>query len=179
MRARLVTSGLATAAVALAGTHALAATAAQSERPPPPAAEGLTSARLLGIAETTAASCGDHHPYDINAVRTTRGAAAQVIWPGAVVGPLDPTPVYAITLRGKFTAYDALIPAGGHPPTGRVISIVVGAAGRLKGQELDFNLTTRPEPHLGSLGPVIRLSAHRRLRTGSLTGAIPEAIPAS
>lgn len=170
-RARFVVSLLAAVVVALVGAHALAATEARSKRPRQPAANGLSSARLLAIAEAVARSCGDRHPYDIEAVRTTRGAAGRVIWPGAGVGA-DPTPVYAITMRGKFTAYTAS-PPGGRAPTGTVISIVVGAKGRLKGQELDFNLTRRPEPDLPRLGTVIRLgqAANGPRATGSGHGA--------
>lgn len=122
-------------------------------------ADGLTAGRLLEIAERTAGNNGDPHPYEIEAVRTTRGAAGRVIWPGAGDGA-DPTPVYAITMRGRFTAYQALLPAGAHFPTGTVISIVVAAAGRLRGEILDFNLTTRPEPDLARLGPVVHLNLH-------------------
>lgn len=125
--------------------------------PPAPrrrhAGAGLTAAQLRGMAEHMARLCGDRHPYAIRAVRTTRGAAGRVIWPGAGVRP-DRTPVYAITMRGRFAASGGL---GPHPPTGTVITMVIGAAGRLRGDELDFNLTRRPEPDLARLGRVIRL----------------------
>lgn len=126
----------------------------------PIVAARLTSAKLLRIAETAAAHNGDRRPYDIEAVRTTRGAAYRIIWPGASGRP-DPTPVYAITMRGTFTGYAASIPAGGHLPTGTVLSIVIAATGSHEG--LDANLTTRPEPNLARLGLIIHLHPRRQL----------------
>jgi hypothetical protein len=154
MKARLVL--LVVAAVAVAGVQAFAATGARVGRVHRPAVGGFTSRQLLKIADAIAAENGDHHPYDIGAVRTTRGAAGDVIWPGPAVDS-DPTPVYAITMRGEFTAYNASTPDDGEFPTGTVISSVIGATGRLKGQGLDFNLTKRPEPDLSKLGTVQKI----------------------
>jgi hypothetical protein len=147
---------LATASViVLTGVRALTASATQPQKVPRPA-DGLTAGQLVAIAKATARRSGDTNPSELEAVRTTRGRAGQLIWPGAGAGS-DRTPVYAITMRGKFTAYQAPIPAGGRLPTGSVISIVVGATGRLKGYGLDFNLTTRPEPNLRAVGRLIPL----------------------
>lgn len=147
MRTRLVLPLLIAAVVVAAGAHALAATSPRMGRAHRAALGGLTSSQLLKIADAIAAQNGDHHPYDIEAVRTTRGTAGNLIWPGPVKNS-DPTPVVVITMRGNFTAYDASTPTDGAYPTGTVISSVIGATGRLRGQGLDGNLTTRPEPKL-------------------------------
>ncbi len=133
-----------------------AAAAAPARAPTLARGGGLTRAALLAIAESTAARFGDRHPRDIEAVRSTRGAAGGLIWPGAGVG-VDRTPVYVITMRGRFTAYYAPV-TGRIFPTGTVISLVVGASGRLRGRELDANLTYRAPPELERLGRVMRLS---------------------
>jgi hypothetical protein len=155
MKARCVLLLLIAGAVAAAGAHALAATRPRVERSHRPAVGGFTSSHLLKIADAIAAENGDHHPYDIEAVRTARGAAGDVIFPGG--GGSDATPVYAITMRGKFTAYNLSTPLDGEFPTGTVISSVIGATGRLRGQGLDFNLTKRPEPDLSKLGTVQKI----------------------
>ncbi|HWE11882.1 MAG TPA: hypothetical protein VG365_00140 [Solirubrobacteraceae bacterium] len=153
MKGRLVLSLLIVAAVAVAGTDAFAAGRARLGRSHRPADGGFTSRQLLKVADAIAAENGDHHPYDIEAVRTTRGAAGGVIWPGPGVD-LDPTRVYVITMRGKFMAYNASTPLDGDLLTGTVISSVIGATGRLRGQGLDANLTKRPEPDLAKLGKI-------------------------
>jgi hypothetical protein len=154
-KARFVLPLLIATAVAVAGAHAVAA-GPRGERSDRPVAGGLRPAQLLKLADAVAVANGDRHPYDIEAVRTTRGAAGAVIWPGAV-DDADPTPVYAITMRGRFTAHNASTPLVGESPAGSVISAVIGATGRLRGQGLDFNLTTRPEPDLAELGAVQKL----------------------
>lgn len=156
IKVRLVLSLLIAAAVAVAGAHAFAATSMRVGGRHPSVVGGFTSSELLKIADAIAAENGDRHPRDIEAVRTTRGAAGDVIWPGPLVNS-DSTPVYAITMRGKFTAYNASTPDDGDFPTGTVISAVIGATGRLRGLGLDFNLTRRPEPDLSKLGAVHKI----------------------
>lgn len=156
IKAKLALPLLTAAAVAVACAHAIATSSPRVRYSHRSALNGLTSSQLLKIADAIAARNGDLHPHDVRAVRTTRGAAAEAIWPGTLVGP-DSTPVYAITMRGRFTAYNASTPADGAFPTGTVISTVIRAAGRLRSQALDFNLTRRPEPDLSKLGAVQRL----------------------
>jgi hypothetical protein len=60
-------------------------------------------------------------------------------------------------MRGKFMAYNASTPLDGDFLTGTVISSVIGATGRLRGQGLDANLTKRPEPDLAKLGKVQKI----------------------
>lgn len=109
--------------------------------------------RLEAIAARAAKANGDPRPDWITVVVTTHGRAL-AIW-----GDSEPTgngaTVYLITMKGRFTAYDASPPAGAALPTGRYLSLVVSAGSF---QVNDANLSPRPPPvSPGSLGPVSHL----------------------
>ena len=106
---------------------------------------------------------GDVHASHVLAVATTHAAALRVATPGDST-PSVPAgmPVYLITMRGRFTAYDSLPPPGGSLPKGTFLAVVVDAT---TFRVTDWGLGTRPSP--------VRLSSLGRVRTLHLAGAVP------
>jgi hypothetical protein len=124
------------------------------------AASGLTPGQLQAIALGHAKMDGEPSPANVRAVTTTHGEAMSLMYPGSPAGAFsdavpDNTPVYLITMTGRFTAYGAMVPRGASLPTGIQETLVVDT----QGQVLDFSLRgpTSAEPDLASAGTVMDL----------------------
>ena len=120
-------------------------------------------ARLTKVAREVARANGDVHASHVLAVATTHAAALRVATPGDST-PSVPAgmPVYLITMRGRFTAYDSSPPSGGSLPKGTFLAVVVDAA---TFRVTDWGLGTRPSP--------VKLSLLGRVHTLRLASAAP------
>jgi hypothetical protein len=118
-------------------------------------------ARLTKIAREMARANGDVHASHVLAVATTHAAALRVATPGDAT-PSVPAgmPVYLITMRGRFTAFDSSPPSGASLPKGTFLAVVVDAA---TFRVTDWGLGTRPSR--------VKLSSLGRVDTLHLTGA--------
>ena len=111
-----------------------------------------TSARLLSIAEGSAARAHEPHPCDIAYVATTRAEADRLAG-GDINGGYSPdAQTYVIAMRGWFTPV-VPVPSGAREPTGGVITLEIDAA---SWQETDFGVGS-VYPHLASAGTVVQL----------------------
>ena len=107
----------------------------------------LSEQLIIGIALNAGAANGDRRPSLIQHVQATRHRANLIAGGDIVPGS---NWCYLIAERGRFVAKDASYPAGGHPPKGSVITLVVDAR---TGDVLDFGLSDR-YPRLRKLGAV-------------------------
>ena len=113
----------------------------------------LNIATLGALALRGAARNGDAHPSKVATVETTHRRALAVMEPGMPVASVDRTPVYLITMDGRFTAYDAPGLMGSALPKGRHLTIIVDAR---TGQDLDGGLEPY-RPRLSTVGRPVRL----------------------
>jgi hypothetical protein len=156
-RAGLLLVTLVAASVAIRGitSHASASSSKTPRVVSAPSAGPATLTDIAAFAQHAAAVDGDSHPVGIQAVRTTEDAAMRLMYPGEASVPgatVDTSPVYLVTMHGRFTAYNA--PYGiGKPPRGSVYTFTVSAA---TGQIRDINLSDRA-PELQKAGAVVRL----------------------
>jgi hypothetical protein len=149
------------AVVRVLPAHEANATRAAGKQCVPPASPrrsgskipAVALARLTKVAREVARANGDVHASHVLAVATTHAAALRVATPGDST-PSVPAgmPVYLITMRGRFTAYDSSPPPGGSLPKGTFLAVVVDAT---TFRVTDWGLSTRPSPvRLSSLGRV-------------------------
>jgi hypothetical protein len=147
-----IIAALACAVLALAGC---ADAPAAAGAPVPASAIG----RLTAIARRAATINGDPAPAWITAVMTSRARALTSATPGDYVPGSARTTVFLVTMRGHFTAVDAIGPPGAKAPTGRYLSLVIDAR---TFQGLDAGISPRAPPVApASLGPVTYLTGHR------------------
>jgi hypothetical protein len=128
---------------------AVPASAVQPARTITSPAVKLSIATIGTLALKAAAGNGDAHPTNVAMVETTHSRALAVMEPGMPIARADRTPVYLITMNGRFTAYDSSPPAGSSLPTGRRLTIIIDAR---TGQGLDGGL----EPYRPRLSTVAR-----------------------
>ena len=107
----------------------------------------LSEHQIMKIALRAAAADGDPKPSLIQHVTGTRYRANLVAGGDIVPGSAW---CYLVAERGRFIAKGASYPAGGHPPKGSVITLVVNAR---TGGVLDFGISDR-YPQLRKLGAV-------------------------
>jgi hypothetical protein len=137
---------------------AVQASAVQASAVPASAVPASAVARLTAIASRAAKANGDPHPSWATAVLTTHAKALTSATPGDFVPGSGGVPVFLVTMRGRFVAYDASVPPGAAAPTGTYLSLVVDAK---TFQALDFGLSPKPPPvSPASLGPVTYLIGH-------------------
>jgi hypothetical protein len=105
------------ALIGLPVTYARASRPTQEAAGIPPKAQ----ARLLLYAETKAALNGDNHPYDIEAIRTTRRQADHLQRVSNPQAGLTEA-VYLVAMRGRFKCDECSLPAGSTAPHGSVIT---------------------------------------------------------
>ncbi len=155
-RTRRGITGLLVGAAAV-GLGIYAAFAGQPARAGDGSAPGLAvtaaaAARLSLIASSFARENGDARPAWIDVVTTTRGKALESATPGDTEPSGNGTTVYLITMKGRFTGYDASPPAGARLPTGTYLSLVVNARTFMI---TDWGLSPHaPSVAPASLGPV-------------------------
>ena len=158
------------AVVSVLPAHEANATRAEGKQcvlPAPPRAGSAIPlaalARLTKVARQMARANGDVHASDVLAVATTHAAALRVAAPGDSTPSVPAgTPVYLITMRGQFTAYDSSPPLGASVPRGTFLAVVVDAA---TFRVTDWGLTNRPSR--------VKLSTLGRVHTLHLAGASP------
>lgn len=110
------------------------------------------AARLGLIAVGFARANGDARPAWIDVVTTTRAKALESATPGDTEPSGNGTTVYLITMKGRFTGYDASVPAGARLPAGTYLSIIVNARTFMI---TDWGLSPHAPPVApASLGPV-------------------------
>ena len=111
-------------------------------------------ARLTELARRAAKVNGDPTPAWATAVLTTHAKALTSATPGDFT-PGAHIPVYLVTVRGHFVAYQASIPPGGKAPSGRYLSLVINARTFFG---MDFGISPKAPPvSPASLGPVTYL----------------------
>jgi hypothetical protein len=110
-------------------------------------------AKLVQRARSTAAANGDPTVTG-QAVRTTYGAAERVVLGGDTSSSPPPgTAVWVVQLRGAFTCYQCLGPAGATAPKGTAIGLIVNAK-----TLVGYDFTLSPKSHdLAELGQVVTL----------------------
>ncbi len=117
---------------------------------------------LLDQAELVAASNGDDHPYDIEAVRTTRIGAIRLT-PGTRAPTCESSPAcadatwYVVAMRGRFTCGVCSHPPGAEVGPGEVIMLQIEARTPLP-RYSGFSLGDT-YPKLRSVGVPVRLGA--------------------
>jgi hypothetical protein len=147
------------AAVGLGMYAAFAGQPAQAGEGPAPglAITSGAAVRLDAIAMAAARGNGDARPAWIEVVITTHGKALESATPGDTEPSGNGTTVYLITMKGRFTGYDASVPSGARLPTGTYISLVVNAR---TFAVTDSGLSQHAPPVApASLGPVRLLKA--------------------
>lgn len=157
MRA-LVTAAL----VALLACGLVATSGAQSAR----AGTGIPAtvrAKLLALAERDAKVEGDAHPFDIEAVATTRGKALSLQH-----GDTEPaceessacmnTPFYVVAMRGRFVCNSCSPPLHARTPKGTVITLEVEVPNMWAG---GFGMSDS-YPKLQKIGTVVHLRPRRQ-----------------
>jgi hypothetical protein len=113
--------------------------------------------RLTEMAERAVKANGGHPVAWATAVVTTHAKALTSATPGDTT-PGAKTIVYLVTIKGHFVCNLCSVPAGGHAPTGRYLSIVINAK-TFKGT--DFGISPKKPPvSPASLGPVTHLMLH-------------------
>jgi hypothetical protein len=118
----------------------------------PPSVPTVAEPGLLATLQRAAAQSGEPHPTQIEAVRTTLGAAARLN--NSIAGPtLADEPIYLVAARGRFNCGGCSTPRGRKAPTGTVITLELpvfppGVAG--------FGLRAS-YPDLGLLGDPVAL----------------------
>jgi len=116
-------------------------------------------AELLKIARRTAATNGERHPYDIEAVRTTHGLAERMVEEGNESEPPSKSaPVYVVAIRGHFRCDLCSRPPGARAPSGTVITLELLAPVPKRGSA--FGLSSR-YPNLKALGIPVHLERPR------------------
>jgi hypothetical protein len=111
--------------------------------------------RLRAIAKRFAKLNGGHPLTQATAVFTTHRKALTSATPGDLVPGSGGVPVYLVTMRGHFAAYDVSVPPGASAPTGRYASLVLDAR---TFQTMDLGIGDNPPPvSPASLGPVTDL----------------------
>jgi len=111
--------------------------------------------RLRAIAKRFAKLNGGHALTQATAVSTTRRKALTSATPGDFVPGSGGVPVYLVTMRGRFVAYDVSVPPGASAPTGRYASLVLDAR---TFEAMDLGIDQNPPPvSPESLGPVTDL----------------------
>ena len=111
--------------------------------------------RLRAIAKRFAKLNGGHALTQATAVSTTRRKALTSATPGDFVPGSGGVPVYLVTMRGQFVAYDVSVPPGASAPTGRYASLVLDAR---TFDTMDLGIDQNPPPVLPeSLGPATEL----------------------
>jgi hypothetical protein len=157
VRAVGAVAGLAVAGCAGAGSP-VPASAVPASAVPASAVPASAVARLTVIASRVARADGDPRPSWATAVLTTHAKALTSATPGDFVPGSGDVPVFLVTMRGRFVAYDASVPSGAKAPTCTYLSLVVEAK---TFQELDFGLSPKAPPvSPASLGPVTYLIGH-------------------
>jgi hypothetical protein len=161
LRAAAVATGLVVAGCAAPTSGAgspLPASAVAASGIPASGIPASAVARLTVIADRVAKADGDPHPSWATAVLTTHAKALTSATPGDFVPGSGGVPVFLVTMRGRFVAYDASVPSGAALPTGTYLSLVVDAK---TFQELDFGLSPKAPPvSPADLGPVTYLVGH-------------------
>jgi hypothetical protein len=111
--------------------------------------------RLSAIAKRFAKLNGGHALTRATAVLTTHRKALTSATPGDFVPGSGGVPVYLVTMRGHFIAYDVSVPPGASAPTGRYASLVLDAR---TFDTMDLGIGENPPPvSPQSLGPVTDL----------------------
>lgn len=139
----------------------------------------LSPTQIDTVALSIAGQNADPAPTSMVTVATTRGMVYPMIFENDSVGA-DPTPVYATTMQGNFTADNALVPSGAPLPTGTVLSLIMDAQTgqlldeRLSNQSVDISsagkvVFERGKP-AGTLARTTRRQAHRRHRKSDRRG---------
>jgi hypothetical protein len=115
-------------------------------------------ARLTAIAKRAARINGDRHPVWATAVLTTHAKALRSATPGDFVSNRRHTPVYLVTIHGRFICNTCSGPPGGKAPRGTYISLVLDTK---KFGGMDYGISPKPPPvPPASLGPVTYLLGH-------------------
>ena len=111
--------------------------------------------RLRACAKRFAKLNGGHALTQATAVFTTHRKALTSATPGDFVPGSGGVPVYLVTMRGQFVAYDVSVPPGAAAPTGRYASLVLDAR---TFDTMDLGIGQNPPPVLPeSLGPATEL----------------------
>ena len=111
------------------------------------------TSRLLTTARQAAARWGEHEPREICAVRTTRGAAEEIVLRGSTTDARRDEAVYVIAMRGCFRAERH--PVNVPPAEGPVMVLILGASPEATATSVGIS----PDfPDLGTLGDSIPLA---------------------
>jgi hypothetical protein len=121
----------------------------------PPSVPTEAQAALLATAETEAARNGDPHPTEIEAVRTTVGAAEDLNG-GTSGGQLAAEQIYLVVIQGQFRCSSCSVPpgrgGGGGVVGGAVMTLDIPVASGAFGRGFPGSY-----PNLGLLGVPVRL----------------------
>ncbi len=118
----------------------------------PPSVAPEAQPALLATAEADAADNGEPHPTQIEAVKTTVGAAGALNG-GTFGGQLGAEQIYLIAMRGQFTCFSCSVRAGSDgSPGGAVMTLELPVTGGAFGRGFPVSY-----PDLGLLGVPVRL----------------------
>ncbi len=109
---------------------------------------------LLEYAEHHAAILGDTHPYDIQVVRTTH-RKTESLTEAETPQPPAVTPVYVVTMRGRFSC-PCSHPYNDPVQPGTAVIFELPAHGMPEPALIRWNLGNR-HPHLKALGTPVHL----------------------
>jgi hypothetical protein len=153
------------AAAAICLAAMLFAGSAWADAPGPAQISPSVRTALLEQALKTARMNGERHPYDIEAVQTTRGRAIH-LEPGTSAPNCEQSSacvdgvVYVVAMRGHFNCGGCPGPVGARAPQGTVITLEIEAPSML---DSSFALNSH-YPNLGTLGAVVTLRGARHTR---------------
>lgn len=128
--------------------------AATPRRSTPATIPSGTRSALLSVAVAIAARHGDGHPYDIEAVRTTRRTAARVLSTGETRIPDPNATVYIVAMRGHFNCNSCSHPRGTTFEPNRVITLRFVDPADLSSVVFGYG---RPYPNLAAAGTPVHL----------------------